>query len=217
MARHIFVDNSNIYGGAQRAAATIEPAVHWLSIRVQLRNLFRLIEGDDVATRTLAGSVPPGNEALWQTARDLGYDTDLLQRVEQDDGRLGEQAVDEMLHLKMANAILDHEPPQTLVIASGDGLTSKWATSFPGQAERALKRGWNVEVWSWMGQLTGQYQRLCREYPGRVIVKVLDPYYRSLTFVKPGDYTTDGVTTTLAQRNSTPLDAAALPAADRAA
>jgi hypothetical protein len=206
MARHVFVDNSNIYGGAQLAASGIEPGGHWLSVRVDYRNLFRLIEGDDVATRILAGSVPPGNEALWQTVRDLGYDTDLLIRVEQDDGRLGEQAVDEMLHLKIANAVLDHEPPQTLVIASGDGLVSKWGTSFPGQAERALKRGWNVEVWSWKETLTGQYDRLCREYQGRCIVRVLDPYYLSLVFLKAGEYTTDGVSMTVAQRNVVPLN-----------
>ena len=117
----------------------------------------------------------------------------------------------------MANAFLDHDPPQTLVIASGDGLISKWETSFPGQAERALKRGWNVEVWSWAEQLTGQYNRLCREYRGRVIVKVLDPYYRSVTFVKPGDYTTAGVTAAVAQRIVSPLDGVAPASAVRAA
>src|SRR5260370_26084694 len=157
MARHIFVDNSNIYGGAQRAAETLEPGALWMSVRVYYQNFFKLIEGDAVTTRILAGSVPPGNEALWQTTRDLGYNTDLLRRVEQDDGRLTEQAVDEMLHLKIANALLDYEPPQTLVIASGDGQDSQWETSFPRQAERALKRGWNVEVWSWSKQLTGKY------------------------------------------------------------
>jgi hypothetical protein len=218
MAHHIFVDNSNIYGGAQRVAGTIEPNVHWLSVRIYYRNLFRLIEeGQDLVTRVLTGSVPPGADPLWQTARDLGYNTDLLRRVEQDDGRLVEQGVDEMLHLKMANAILDHDPPQTLVIASGDGLVSKWETSFPGQAERALKGGWNVQVWSWAVQLTGQYQRLCRDYRPRCIVKVLDPYYRSITFIKGGDYTTNGVTTTVAERIVSPLDIIAPAAPGRAA
>ena len=173
MARHIFVDNSNIYGGAQRAAESRESGSLWMSIRVYYRSFFKLIEGKDIATRVLAGSVPPGNEALWQTARDLGYNADLLQRVEQDDGRLTEQAVDEMLHLKIANPLLDHKPPQTLVIASGDGRDSQYGTSFPGQAERALRQGWNVEVWSWGEQLTNKYNRLCREYPGRIIVKSL--------------------------------------------
>jgi hypothetical protein len=200
MARHIFVDNSNIYGGAQRAAESLEPGSLWMSIRVYYRNFFKLIERNDVATRVLAGSVPPGSEALWQTARDLGYDTDLLRRVEQEDGRLAEQAVDEMLHLKMANALCDHKPPQTLVIASGDGRDSQYRTSFPGQAERALKQGWDVEVWSWGEQLTNRYNRLCRDYPGRVIVKKLDPHYKSITFVKQGSYSVQGGTVALAGR-----------------
>jgi hypothetical protein len=59
-----------------------------------------------------------------------------------------------MLHLKIANAILDHKPPQTLVMVSGDGKVSKWDTSFPGQAERALRAGWTAEVWSWADGLT---------------------------------------------------------------
>jgi hypothetical protein len=201
MARHVFVDNSNINGGAQGAAESLEPGSPWMSNRVYYRNLFKLIEGKDVATRVLAGSVPPGNEALWKCARDLGYDTDLLRRVEQDDGRLAEQAVDQMLHLKIANALLDHEPPQTLVIASGDGRDSQFRTSFPGQAERALKKGWNVEFWSWGEQLTSKYDPLCRKYPGRVTVKKLDPYYRSTTFVKEGTYPLQGGgTVTLAGR-----------------
>ena len=201
MARHVFIDNSNIYFGAQRAAVTLEPGAVWLAVRVHYQNFFRLVEGaGDVATRILAGSVPPGNEALWRYARDLGYDTDLLRRVERDDGRLGEQAVDEMLHLKIANAILDYAPPQTLVIASGDGRESTYRTSYPGQAERALRQGWLIEVWSWLEQLSGRFRELGRIYPGRVVVRVLDPYYRSITFVQAGNYTIHGATVAVADR-----------------
>ena len=105
MARHVFIDNSNIYGGAQRAAPTLEPGVVWPAVRVYFRNLVQLIErGGGVATRVLAGSVPPGSEDLWEHARRLGYNTDILRRVASDDGRLVEQAVDEVLLLKIANA-----------------------------------------------------------------------------------------------------------------
>jgi hypothetical protein len=207
MARHVFVDNANIYGGATRAARTLEQGTVWMAIRVDYRNLFNLIEGPEVSTRILAGSVPPGNDLLWQAARDLGYNTDLLRRVETDDGKLVEQAVDEMLHLKMANALLDHDPLQTLVIASGDGRDSQWATSFPGQAARALKKGWDVEVWSWSGQLTGRYNPLCRTYVGRVIVRTLDPYYRSITFVQSGEYNVDGISVGVTGRIASPLQA----------
>ena len=200
MARHIFIDNSNIYGGAQRAAETCEPGAVWLSVRVYYRNLAALLEAGDAATRVMAGSVPPGNDDLWQAARDLGYNTDLLRKVEKDDGRLGEQAVDEMLHLKMANAVLDHKSPQTLVIASGDGKVSQWNTSFPGQAERALKAGWNVEVWSWRAQHTTMYGPLARQYSGKVTQSFLDPYYRAITFTKAGTYTISGCAIEVAGR-----------------
>jgi hypothetical protein len=151
------------------------------SVRLYSKNLFKLVEGEenDVATRWLAGSVPPDNDALWQTARDRGYGTELLHRIEDDNGRLVEQGVDEMLHLKIANAVLDHKSmPQTLTIVSG------YDTSFPRQAERALKWDWNVEVWSWGDGLTKKYEGLQRSYPGRVAVKTLDPHYCSITFTK---------------------------------
>lgn len=206
MARHIFIDNSNIFGGAQRAAGNLEQNAVWLSIRVYYRNLFQLLEHrDDVATRVLAGSVPPGNDRLWENARQRGYDTDLLRRVEDDDGRLVEQAVDEMLHLKIANALLDYPAPQTLVIASGDGRVSNWNTSFPGQAERALRHGWDVEVWSWQEQLTGAYARIAQANPGRTSINSLDPYYNAITFVRGGQYHVNGVPVVVRNRVVSPL------------
>lgn len=190
MPAHLFVDNSNMFGGARRAAETLEPDAVWLSVRVYYPNLFRLIEDHyDVQTRVLAGSVPPGNEELWEIARRAGYETDLLRKVERDDGRLGEQAVDEMLHLKIANVLLDREPPQILVLATGDGRLGQFGTSFPLQAERALKRGWNVEVWSWKDQLSSNFARIPPQGGVSVRVRELDPHYRMITFIKGGSYT----------------------------
>jgi|ERR1700730_2883148 hypothetical protein len=188
MARHVFIDNSNVYGVAQRVAESRDVWEHWTSIRIHYKSLFELIEGQDVVTKCLAGSVPPDNDVLWQTARGLGYTTDLLHRVEADDGRLIEQGVDEILHLKIANAILDYKPPQTLVIVSGDGRVSQCGTSFPAQAERALKWKWDVEVWSWSDGLTKQYNRLCgstraelRSIPSTPTIAQLPSQKRALT------------------------------------
>ena len=72
----------------------------------------------------MAGSVPPGNDDLWAHAEDAGYQTDLLRKIEHDDGSLGEQAVDELMHLKIANVLLDFDEPQTLVLVTGDGKVS---------------------------------------------------------------------------------------------
>ena len=186
---HVFIDNSNIFHGAKNAAAAAEKHIPGCAVRVHFRNLATLIEGGErVGARVLAGSVPPGNDALWKHAQELGYDTDLLKRVETEDGRSVEQGVDELLHLKIANVILDAEVPEVLVLATGDGRVSAYNTSFPLQAERALKRGWRVEVWSWREQLSNAFAALTERYPDRFRTHTLNRYYKSLTFAQAGLY-----------------------------
>jgi hypothetical protein len=201
MVRHVVIDNSNIYGGAQRAAETVDPGALWLAVRVYYKNLFALLEHPGgVMTRTMAGSVPPGNDDLWEYAAKGGYDTQLLKKVEKDDGRLGEQAVDEMLHLKIAGLLLDHRPPQTLVLATGDGKQTPHGNSFVRQVERALDHGWEVEVWSWKAQLSSRFSYL-RSPTGRApLIKTFDPYYHSVTFTRGGTYTVKGVSVSVAGR-----------------
>jgi hypothetical protein len=202
VAVHIFIDNSNIFGGAQRAAATLEPEAVWLAVRVHYANLFRLLERDrDVRTRVMAGSVPPGNDALWSYAQRAGYRTDLLRRIQRDDGRLLEQSVDEHLHLAMANAILDYRKvPQSMVLATGDGAISASGGSFEFQVRRALRQGWNVEVWSWKEQLSGRFARIVEPNGGRPEIHHLDDHYRQITFVQAGEYTVGGSSVSVSGR-----------------
>lgn len=76
----------------------------------------------------------------------------------------GEQGVDELLHLKMLETLLDHEPA-TMVLATGDGGDSEFGGGgFYGVIKRALDRGWQVEVVSWEEQLSGVYLELALEY-----------------------------------------------------
>ena len=91
--------------------------------------------------------------------------------------------------MKIANSILDYKAPQTLVVATGDGKLSEFGTGFPTQIERALKHGWDAELWSWGLSLSEKrYKKLECDYPGRFKIKWLDPHYKSLTFVKGGEY-----------------------------
>jgi hypothetical protein len=186
---HVFYDNSNIYGGALTVRTLNEPSSHWAAFRIYYRNMFHLIEGSRIVDDSiLAGSVPPACDGLWEYARSHGYSTDLLKRVEKDDGRIGEQGVDELLHLKIANCLLDNEPQnRALVVATGDGKQSEFGTGFRTQIERALKRGWKVEVWSWDKTLNSCYGVLMGKFPG-LEVKSLDAYYYSVTFLKGGMY-----------------------------
>ncbi|KAI8605502.1 hypothetical protein EDD21DRAFT_280598, partial [Dissophora ornata] len=69
----------------------------------------------------------------------------------------GEQGVDELLHLKMMETLLDHEPA-TMVVATGDGGDSEFGGGgFYAVIKRALDRGWQVEMVSWEDQLSGVY------------------------------------------------------------
>lgn len=204
---HIFLDNSNIFGGAQRTALEREVKV-WQCVRVDYRNLFRLLQYRKPTSRTsmLAGSVPPGNEALWEAAKDAGFDTTLLRRVATDTGRLIEQGVDEAIHLRISNILLDSDEPGTMVIATGDGAETEQGCSFTQQVVRAAKRGWNVEIWSWKNQLAGRLRDTRIRFPERVRVFKLDEWYRSIVFIKGGTYYLNNEPVEIATRTCSPLD-----------
>lgn len=190
MPLHIFWDNSNVWSCANNLREINEPEIPWFALRIHFRNLYNLVvKGREVATKQLAGSVPPECESLWDYARELGFNTDLLHRVESVPGKTSEQSVDEMLHLKMGNAILDFSPPQTMVLLSGDGKDSQFGTSFPGQIERALNRGWDAEIYTWQNCYNQRkYQPLIDKYQEKIHVIFFDQYYRNLTFVKGQEY-----------------------------
>jgi hypothetical protein len=189
MSLHVFFDNSNIWLSARYARAEKEPDLPNAALRIYYKNLFQLFEaGRPVISRSLSGSVPPSCEALWEYARQIGCDVSRLKRVQSDDGGMEEQAVDEILHMKIANAILDHRPPQTLVLATGDGKTSAYQTSFPGQVRRALKAGWEVELWAWKGSMNSEYKKISEESGNMLSIKYLDDHYFQVTFAKGGTY-----------------------------
>lgn len=70
-----------------------------------------------------------------------------------------EQGVDELLHLKMCQSILDTDVPSTMVLATGDGAEAEMSDGFLAHVERALRRGWKVELITWKQQTNGGYKR----------------------------------------------------------
>ncbi|KAF1830931.1 hypothetical protein BDW02DRAFT_572540 [Decorospora gaudefroyi] len=70
-----------------------------------------------------------------------------------------EQGVDEILHLKMCQSILDTEEPSTMVLATGDGAVAEMSDGFLAHVERALKKGWKVELVSWGQQINSGYRK----------------------------------------------------------
>lgn len=190
MPLHIFWDNSNIWGGAQDTRKIVEPEVPWYALRVYFKHITQLVEaGRPSATKVMAGSVPPECEDLWNYARCHGYNTDLLKTIDNGEGGQREQAVDEMLHLKISLALLQHKGENTLVLLTGDGATSEFGTSFPQLIELAISNGWKVELHTWSTCINKlKYSPISEKYPDTFAIKYLDPYYDALTFVKACEY-----------------------------
>ncbi|KAL9621439.1 MAG: hypothetical protein Q9160_004082 [Pyrenula sp. 1 TL-2023] len=70
-----------------------------------------------------------------------------------------EQAVDEILHLKILESIIDAEKPATIVLATGDAAEAEYSAGFMKMVERALLKGWMVELVSFKLNTSGLYKR----------------------------------------------------------
>jgi hypothetical protein len=74
-----------------------------------------------------------------------------------------EQGVDELLQLKLHQAIADVDVPPpgaTIVLATGDGNVGQFnEEGFLGCVRTALKKGWRVELYAWEGGLSKSWKR----------------------------------------------------------
>lgn len=70
-----------------------------------------------------------------------------------------EQGVDEILHLKMLESVVDVDEPSTIVLATGDAAAAEYSQGFMRMVERALKKGWRVELVSWQAGISSAYKR----------------------------------------------------------
>ncbi|TCD67617.1 hypothetical protein EIP91_012182 [Steccherinum ochraceum] len=77
--------------------------------------------------------------------------------------RYREQGVDELLQLKLHQAIADADqvpPDATIVLATGDGNVGQFnEDGFLGCVRTALKKGWKVELYAWEGSLSKAWMR----------------------------------------------------------
>ncbi|KAK5205394.1 hypothetical protein LTR47_005529 [Exophiala xenobiotica] len=70
-----------------------------------------------------------------------------------------EQAVDEILHLKILESLIDAEKPSTIVLATGDAAEAEYSGGFLRMVERALEKGWSVELVSFKMNTSSLYKR----------------------------------------------------------
>lgn len=96
--------------------------------------------------------------------------------------RAREQSVDESLHHAISLSLLDFEPA-TLILVTGDGGSSPHSPEgFPGWVQRALAKGWDVEVASWSSSLSPSFLQRFGKHP-QFRVRLLDPHVDEFCFL----------------------------------
>lgn len=174
---NLFWDNSNIWLVGQKVCMQREP--HDVqAFRIHFENLFDfVINNRKVSYAFVGGSIPPQTSALWQRFRNLGIEVETQER-----GAIGggEVAVDESIQLKMANRLLDLEQPETIVLLTGDGAGYSDGKGFIAQLDRAIKKGWRIEVVSWDA---GCNRHLKRFAQANGLYIPLENAYEKVTFI----------------------------------
>lgn len=172
---HVFVDYSNISIGFSEAVRKVlenTPLRNTPLPLVSFLALARILQGDrHCEKKVLVGST---DDPSVDEARSLGYETSILQRVSARDKatsnypktlgkskskRLAEQAVDEIIIMKMLESLVDY-PPSTIVLATGDGNVAEFGEGFFKAVERCLGRGWHVELFAFDHNLSKSWKTL---------------------------------------------------------
>jgi hypothetical protein len=175
----VFVDNSNVYLGAQHMDGKMNHAV-----RIDIDRLVKQIEQERFCVvRHVCGSNE--QQPVWAKWRTNKYDVHIAQ---QKAGK--EEGVDASLHSVIYSTITRQDIPMSkrsqsvIVFVTGDGNTpSAYMSSFPQIARTAVGLGWRVEVQSWQASLSREWTKLHEEFPLDVEIKPLDPHRHNITFL----------------------------------
>jgi len=154
---HVFVDHSNIWGGARLASRIKAPTIDDSRARLSVKALDRVLlkKRRGVMLKIVSGGIPPGMEAVWIEYQRAGYDTQRLIR----DTNWKERGVDHSLIGHMWKIVATQQnAPIVLVLASGDGKKNECNTSFSEVIAEVLTHTrfskWKVELASfhWTGK-----------------------------------------------------------------
>lgn len=179
----VYWDNSNIFHEAQRIAEAEDatPGARYL-VRIHFDNMLRLAHADRPLTKAVAaGSVPPELRQLWNRMENRGVEVNLFDRGGRDRGE--QETPDRWLQLRMLEDALDYNgDPGIVALLTGDGAGYVEGRGFHSTLRRMHRRGWRVEVLSWIHSCN-RGMRAWAEANG--VFVPLDDYYASITFREP--------------------------------
>ncbi|KAG6376578.1 hypothetical protein JVT61DRAFT_1556 [Boletus reticuloceps] len=107
--------------------------------------------------------------------------------------RYREQGVDELLQLKLHQAIAATDPPPpnaTIVLATGDGNVGQFnEEGFLGPVRLALQRGWKIELYAWEEGLSRAWRRTFSDGPWKERFRIIkmEDFADDLLEVDPGE------------------------------
>jgi hypothetical protein len=98
---------------------------------------------------------------------------------------MAEQAVDEILQMKLLESLVDTAKPTTIVLASGDAAEAEYSGGFLKNVERALIKGWKVEIVAWHDGLSKDYHNksFLGRWEGKIRIIELDEFCEELLAV----------------------------------
>ena len=176
-------DNSNIFHEAQRLAEERSegPNARY-RIRGHFDNMLRLAHADRPIERALAvGSVPPEMRQLWNRMESNGIEVRLFDRGSRE--RDEQEMPDRLLQLRMLEDALDYNGnPGIVVLLTGDGAGYLEGAGFHSTLERMHRRGWRIEILSWVHACN---QRMRRWAESNGVFVPLDDFYDAITFMEP--------------------------------
>lgn len=140
----------------------------------ELNVLDRVIKNKDFTPKKRRGN---GNGYASASGYSSGSDGTYMSRK-----AVTEQGVDEILHMKLLESLIDTKEPSTIVLASGDAAEAEYSGGFFKNVERALTKGWKVELVAWSGTLSKDYQskEFLRRWRGKFSIIRLDDFSEEL-------------------------------------
>lgn len=177
----IYVDDSNIYIGAQTIAGKNHEDTHAMRLAFD-HFLFLITEGTMTFDELVwGGSMPPETEAVWESIRKQGIEPELIQR-QNNEGEFN--TVDQAIQLMMYRHMRKHrDSPGTIVLCTGDGAGYHHEKGFLYDITGFIEDGWDIVLYSWDIICHKQLKAFAREH-GQYIK--LEDHYESITFIKHG-------------------------------
>jgi hypothetical protein len=84
--------------------------------------------------------------------------------------------------MKLLETLVDTRKPSTIVLASGDAAEAEYSGGFLKNVERALSKGWKVELVAWSAGLSHEYlsRDFLQKWKDRFEIILLDDFSEEL-------------------------------------